>query len=112
MSINISDSFDISKEGLAILNEDAELLFYLAAGSGEPTGTVSEKTFYYDTDSNLFWRSFGGAAEEWVCVDLGPKINSVWSLGTIEDSTSSNQIDCGELPITRYRNVIDLGELG
>lgn len=111
MSIDLDKAHVIDKEGLAISDDDGELLFYITSGEGVPYGTVSNQTLYFDKTSKSFWRSFGGDNREWTCLDIGQAYLSCWSLGSLEDLDHASELDCGDLSYTHFRSVIELGSL-
>ena len=111
MSIDLDKAHVIDQEGLAITDDDGELLFYVTSGEGVPYGTVSDQTLYFDKLTKNFWRSFGGDSREWVCIDIGQAYLTVWSSGSVEDLDCADELDCGDLSYSYFRSVIKLGEL-
>jgi hypothetical protein len=66
VAINIDDSFDIRNEGIAYRDNDGNALFYLATGSGDPTGSPAPvNTFYIDQATQLLYYKFGALDSEW-----------------------------------------------
>lgn len=66
MSLNIDESSKIGINGLAITDDDGQVIFYLASGSGSPVGQSAPiNTFYTNTDDSVIWRKFDSGDDDW-----------------------------------------------
>ena len=73
MAINAEKAFDIDQDGLAIRDEDGNVLFYLAAGLGSPFGFQAPIGTEYMDQSTLFvFRKFGPLVTDWVRIAFNP----------------------------------------
>lgn len=64
--VNVDDAYEIGESGLAVTDNDGNVLFYLASGSGSPVGSAApDATVYIRSSDNTIWRKVGPAASDW-----------------------------------------------
>ena len=66
MAINVDNAFDIDQDGLAVRDNDGNILYYLCAGSGLPDGNAApQNTFYFNQDTQLIHYKYGAGNNDW-----------------------------------------------
>lgn len=64
--IDVSKAFEVNEEGFAVTNSDGDTLFYIATGTGAPTGNAAPvNTFYFDQSTQLIYYKFGAGNNDW-----------------------------------------------
>lgn len=64
--IDVSKAHEISKEGLAISDENGNVIAYLATGTGDPTGSAAPiNTWFLRQDTQTLFYKFGSGNNDW-----------------------------------------------
>ena len=72
MAINIDKAYEISEDGFAFSDDNGAVLFYIATGSGDPTGSSAPiNTWYFRQDTRIMYYKYGSGNNEWrqLCAD-------------------------------------------
>ena len=65
MAIDLEKAFDVSKYGLAIRDDDGEVLCYISSGQGSPVGINAPIPTVFVSDSADVWVKFGASSSDW-----------------------------------------------
>jgi hypothetical protein len=66
MAINIDGAFEVGQDGIAISDENGNVIYYTTTGVGVPTGTSAPiNTFYVDQNTQLIYYKFGAGNNDW-----------------------------------------------
>lgn len=66
MAFNFDKAFEVDEDGYSITDNDGNVLAYLCAGSGDPSGSSAPiNTWYFRTDNNLQYYKFGAGDNDW-----------------------------------------------
>ena len=66
MAINSDDAFDVNENGVAITDDNGNVVGYFAVGTGDPTGTTApQNTWYFRQDGQKIWYNFSGDPSDW-----------------------------------------------
>jgi hypothetical protein len=66
MAIDITEASKVDERGIALTDNDDNVILYLTSGTGDPTGSSApSNTWYFRQDTQTLWYKFGATDADW-----------------------------------------------